>query len=66
VPGGDDALGLHTAQLRQIFPRVIARYVREQRVLTLEDAIRKMTSWRRCACELPIVESFERACGLMR
>jgi N-acyl-D-aspartate/D-glutamate deacylase len=24
---------------------VIARYVREQHVLTLEDAIRKMTSW---------------------
>ena len=27
------------------FPRVIARYVKERRVLTLEDAIRKMTSW---------------------
>jgi hypothetical protein len=27
------------------FPRVIARYVREKHVLTLEDAIRKMTSW---------------------
>jgi N-acyl-D-aspartate/D-glutamate deacylase len=26
------------------FPRVIARYVREQAVLTLEEAIRKMTS----------------------
>ena len=26
------------------FPRVLARYVRERRVLTLEDAIRKMTS----------------------
>lgn len=26
------------------FPRVIARYVREQKVLTLEEAIRKMTS----------------------
>jgi CubicO group peptidase (beta-lactamase class C family) len=26
------------------FPRVLGRYVREQRVLTLEDAIRKMTS----------------------
>ncbi|MEJ7812745.1 MAG: D-aminoacylase [Gemmatimonadaceae bacterium] len=26
------------------FPRVLARYVREKRVLTLEDAVRKMTS----------------------
>ncbi len=26
------------------FPRILGRYVREQRVLTLEDAIRKMTS----------------------
>jgi N-acyl-D-amino-acid deacylase len=27
------------------FPRVIARYVRETHTLTLEDAVRKMTSW---------------------
>ncbi len=27
------------------FPRVIAKYVREDHVLTLEDAIRKMTGW---------------------
>ncbi len=27
------------------FPRVIARYVRDEHVLTLEDAIRKMTGW---------------------
>ena len=27
------------------FPRLIARYVRERRVLSLEEAIRKMTSW---------------------
>jgi len=27
------------------FPRVIARYVKERKVLTLEEAIRKMTSW---------------------
>jgi N-acyl-D-amino-acid deacylase len=26
------------------FPRVLGRYVREQRVITLEDAVRKMTS----------------------
>ena len=27
------------------FPRVIAKYVREKKILTLPDAIRKMTSW---------------------
>lgn len=27
------------------FPRLIARYVREQKVLSLPEAIRKMTSW---------------------
>lgn len=27
------------------FPRVISEYVRDRQVLTLEDAIRKMTSW---------------------
>ena len=27
------------------FPRVIAEYVKKRRVLTLEDAVRKMTSW---------------------
>ena len=27
------------------FPRIIARYVREMGVLSLEDAVRKMTSW---------------------
>ncbi len=27
------------------FPRLIARYVRDKRVLTLEDAVRKMSSW---------------------
>jgi N-acyl-D-amino-acid deacylase len=27
------------------FPRVIAKYVREEHVLTLEDAIRKMSGW---------------------
>ena len=27
------------------FPRVIARYVREKKILTLPEAIRKMTSW---------------------
>src|SRR5436189_267154 len=27
------------------FPRIIAEYVRNRHVLTLEDAVRKMTSW---------------------
>lgn len=27
------------------FPRIIAEYVRNRKVLTLEDAVRKMTSW---------------------
>lgn len=45
TPGGDDALGLPHPRSYGNFPRVIARYVRERRVLTLEDAIRKMTSW---------------------
>ena len=44
-PGGDDALGLPHPRSYGNFPRVIAKYVRERHVLTLEDAIRKMTSW---------------------
>jgi N-acyl-D-amino-acid deacylase len=45
VLGGDDALGLAHPRSYGNFPRVIARYVRETHTLTLEDAIRKMTSW---------------------
>jgi len=43
--GGDDALGLPHPRSYGNFPRVIAKYVRDRHVLTLEDAIRKMTSW---------------------
>jgi len=43
--GGDDAIGLPHPRAYGNFPRLIARYVRERRVLTLEEAIRKMTSW---------------------
>ena len=43
--GGDDALGLPHPRSYGNFPRVIAKYVRERHTLTLEDAIRKMTSW---------------------
>ena len=40
-----DATGLPHPRGFGNFPRVIARYVKERRVLTLEEAIRKMTSW---------------------
>jgi dihydroorotase/N-acyl-D-amino-acid deacylase len=41
------------------FPRVLGRYVREQKLLTLEDAIRKMTS--RSASRVHLVDR-----GLLR
>jgi N-acyl-D-aspartate/D-glutamate deacylase len=41
------------------FPRVLARYVREERVITLEEAIRKMTS-----ANMAKIRIFER--GLLR
>jgi N-acyl-D-amino-acid deacylase len=40
-----DATGLPHPRAYGNFPRVIARYVRERHVLTLPEAIRKMTSW---------------------
>ena len=43
--GGGDPTGLTHPRAYGNFPRVIARYVRERGVLTLEQAIRKMTSW---------------------
>jgi N-acyl-D-amino-acid deacylase len=43
--GGQDPTGLTHPRAYGNFPRVIARYVRERRLLTLEQAIRKMTSW---------------------
>ena len=45
APGQPDAIGLPHPRAYGNFPRVIARYVREKKVLTLPDAIRKMTSW---------------------
>lgn len=45
APGQADAIGLPHPRAYGNFPRVIARYVRERNVLTLSDAIRKMTSW---------------------
>jgi N-acyl-D-aspartate/D-glutamate deacylase len=43
--GGEDPTGLTHPRAYGNFPRVIARYVRERGVLTLEEAVRKMTSW---------------------
>ena len=45
MEGGGDPTGLTHPRAYGNFPRVIARYVRERGVLTLEQAIRKMTSW---------------------
>jgi N-acyl-D-amino-acid deacylase len=43
--GQMDQIGLPHPRAYGNFPRLIARYVREQKVLSLQDAIRKMTSW---------------------
>ncbi len=43
--GQMDVLGLPHPRSYGNFPRVIAEYVRKRHVLTLEDAVRKMTSW---------------------
>jgi N-acyl-D-amino-acid deacylase len=43
--GAADLLGLPHPRSYGTFPRILARYVRERGTLTLEDAIRKMTSW---------------------
>ena len=44
-PGEIDGLGLPHPRSYGTFPRILARYVRDRGTLTLEDAIRKMTSW---------------------
>ncbi|MFL5493123.1 MAG: amidohydrolase family protein [Gemmatimonadales bacterium] len=43
--GEVDALGLPHPRAYGTFPRVIAEYVKKRHVLTLEQAVRKMTSW---------------------
>ncbi|MDB5366445.1 MAG: D-aminoacylase [Rhodospirillales bacterium] len=43
--GKTDALGLPHPRAYGTFPRVLAEYVKKRHVLTLEDAVRKMTSW---------------------
>lgn len=44
-PGVTDGLGLPHPRSYGTFPRVLGRYVRDLGVLSLEEAIRKMTSW---------------------
>ncbi|MCC6329548.1 MAG: D-aminoacylase [Acidobacteria bacterium] len=44
-PGETDILGLPHPRAYGNFPRLIAKYVRAEKVLTLPEAIRKMTSW---------------------
>jgi N-acyl-D-amino-acid deacylase len=53
APGATDGLGLPHPRSYGTHPRIIARYVRERGVLTLEDAIRKMTSWPAARMRLP-------------
>lgn len=45
VEGGIDDLGLPHPRSYGTFPRIIAEYVKKRNVLTLPEAIRKMTSW---------------------
>lgn len=50
---GDD-LGLPHPRAYGNHVRVISRYVKERRVLTLEEAVRKMTSWPATRMRLPL------------
>jgi N-acyl-D-amino-acid deacylase len=43
-PGEMDAIGLPHPRAYGNFPRLIAEYVRKRKVITLEDAVRKLTS----------------------
>ena len=45
TPGVVDGLGLPHPRSYGTFPRILARYVKETGTLSLEEAIRKMTSW---------------------
>ncbi len=44
-PGRPDVLGLPHPRSYGTFPRVLGRYVRDEHLLTLREAVRKMTSW---------------------
>lgn len=43
--GTEGAIGLPHPRAYGTFPRILAEYVKRRQVLTLEDAVRKMTSW---------------------
>lgn len=43
--GAVDATGLPHPRAYGTFPRILAEYVGRRQVLTLEDAVRKMTGW---------------------
>lgn len=43
--GEPDVLGLPHPRSYGTFPRILARYVRDEGVLSLPEAVRKMTSW---------------------
>ncbi len=43
--GSEGAIGLPHPRAYGTFPRIIAEYVKRKQVLTLEDAVRKMTGW---------------------
>ena len=45
TPGSADVLGLPHPRSYGTFPRVLGKYVRDEQVLTLTEAVRKMTSW---------------------
>lgn len=51
--GALDQTGLPHPRAYGNFPRLIARYVRERQVLTLPEAIRKMTGWPATRMRLP-------------
>ncbi|MDI1243597.1 MAG: D-aminoacylase [bacterium] len=52
-PGTVDGLGLPHPRSYGNHARLIARYVREQKVLSLPEAIRKMTSWPATRMRIP-------------
>jgi N-acyl-D-aspartate/D-glutamate deacylase len=51
--GQTDLLGLPHPRSYGTFPRVIAKYVREDQAITLEDAIRKMSGWPATRMRIP-------------
>ena len=43
--GQPDGMGIRHPRVNGTFPRVLAHYVRDEGALTIEDAVRKMSSW---------------------